>query len=855
MTDGNDGRSVGGDDRPTYVNPSETITVLHVDDEPDFADMTAAFLRRWNERFEVMTATSAEDGLAIIDREAVDCIVSDYDMPDRTGVEFLRTVRDRHGDVPFVLFTGRGSEEVASEAISAGVNDYLRKESGTDQYAVLANRIESVVSRSWAERRLTDHLDRMTDAFYGLDENWRFTYLNERAERVLRRNREELIGRSVWEEFPETVGTELEAEYRETRETEEATVFEYHYPPLDVDFEVHAYPSDTGLSVYFRDVTEQRARRRELRELSERLELALEGGDVGVWDWNVKTDAVTFDDRWAAMLGYDVEELSPDLSTWEDRIHPDDADAVRAALEPHLSGEVDQYQCDHRLRTKDGSWKWIRDRGRVVERDADGEPVRAVGIHIDVTEEKERERDLERYRRIVDEMPESVAIYDADGRFRLVNEHLASVYDEPVESLVGRESPLLKQLRERRADDPFASIVDGDRARFSETNTIELLDGSEEVVDYDLTRLVIDGDFDGVLGIFRNVTESTRREERLERISARLKVLFEDSPDMIDVHDTDGRIVDVNRSLCDALGYDPEELIGMMVWEVDAEIEPETATKLWSDLQVDETVRLETTYRRRDDTTFPVEVHVRRIDLQGGDQFLVSSRDVSERRAYQRRIERENERLDEFASIVSHDLRNPLNVLSGYLGLARETGDPSHFERCERAVDDMERLIDDLLALAKQGKRVGDREDVSLGELVDRCWENVEHDGLTLRNAATRGVSADAGRLQQLLENLFRNAAEHGGSTVTVGDLHDGFYVEDDGPGIPADERESVFKSGYTTSTSGTGFGLSIVESIAEAHGWTVSLAEARSGGARFEFTGVERTEGDDGEELLTDPE
>ncbi len=855
MTGGNDGGSAGGDDRPTYVDPSEAITVLHVDDEQDFADMTAAFLRRWDDRFEVLTATSAADGLAIADRESIDCIVSDYDMPDRTGVEFLRAVRERYGDVPFVLFTGRGSEEVASEAISAGVSDYLRKDGGTDQYTVLANRIENVVSRSWAERQLADHLDRMTDSFYGLNEDWRFTYLNDRAEQVLRRDREELIGRCVWDEFPETVGSVLEAEYREAMETGEPTVFEFHYPPLETYFEVHAYPSETGLSVYFRDVSDRRERQRTLREVSERLELALEGGDVGVWDWNVRTDAVAFDDRWAAMLGYDVEELSPDLSAWKDRIHPDDVDAVRDALEPHLSGEVEQYQCDHRLRTKDGSWKWVRDRGRVVERDADGEPVRAVGIHIDVTEEKERERDLERYRRIVDEMPESVAIYDADGRFRLVNEHLASVYDEPVESLVGRESPLLRQLRDRRTDDPFASIVDGDRDRFSETTTIELLDGTQEVIDYDLTRLVIDGGFDGVLGIFRNVTEATRREERLERISARLKVLFEDSPDMIDVHGTDGTIVDVNRSLCDALGYDPEELIGMMVWEIDTEMEPEAARELWRDLQVDETLRLETTYRRRDGTTFPVEVHVRRIDLQGGDQFLVSSRDVSERRAYERRIERENERLDEFASIVSHDLRNPLNVLSGYLGLARETGDPSHFERCERAVDDMERLIDDLLTLAKQGKRVGDREDVSLGEVVDRCWENVEHDGLTLRNTATRIVSADAGRLQQLLENLFRNAAEHGGRTVTVGDLRDGFYVEDDGPGVPADERESVFQSGYTTSTSGTGFGLSIVESIAEAHGWAVSLTEAPSGGARFEFTGVERTGSDDGEALLTDPE
>ena len=117
----------------------ETIRVLHVDDDPDLADMVAAFLEREDDRITVRTAPSARDGLDLLTEHEVDCIVSDHDMPGQNGIEFLRAVRKERPNLPFILYTGKGSEEVASDAISAGVTDYLQKESNTDQYAVLAN--------------------------------------------------------------------------------------------------------------------------------------------------------------------------------------------------------------------------------------------------------------------------------------------------------------------------------------------------------------------------------------------------------------------------------------------------------------------------------------------------------------------------------------------------------------------------------------------------------------------------------------------------------------------------------------------------------------------------------------------
>lgn len=211
------------------------------------------------------------------------------------------------------------------------------------------------------------------------------------------------------------------------------------------------------------------------------------------------------------------------------------------------------------------------------------------------------------------------------------------------------------------------------------------------------------------------------------------------------------------------------------------------------------------------------------------------------------RIQDQRDRLEEFTRVVSHDIRNPLGVLDGYLELAQETGDPEYFERCRDAIDRMESLIDDLLFLTRKGQTISGREDVHIDEIVQECWSFVHADNADLTVETDRVVSADWGRLQQVFENLFRNALDHGGSDVTVrvGELADGdgIYVEDDGVGIPPDERDKVFADGFSTSDSGTGLGLAIIQQVITAHGWEVSLTESEAGGARFEITGMDAVE------------
>ncbi|GAB6880146.1 hypothetical protein JCM17823_24200 [Halorubrum gandharaense] len=209
-------------------------------------------------------------------------------------------------------------------------------------------------------------------------------------------------------------------------------------------------------------------------------------------------------------------------------------------------------------------------------------------------------------------------------------------------------------------------------------------------------------------------------------------------------------------------------------------------------------------------------------------------------------LETQRERLEEFASVVSHDLRNPLSVAVGNLELARELDGDAADERLERvggALDRMDALISDLLALAREGRTVEETSEAPLRSVAESAWRTVDDANADLVVESDLGiVDCDRGRLQQVFENLVRNAIEHAGDDVTlsIGTLPDGFYVADDGPGVPSEHRDEVFDPGFSTDHDGTGFGLAIVERITKAHGWEVTLAET-DGGARFDFTGVDR--------------
>lgn len=592
------------------MTTSDAIRILYVDNDSDIAETVMTSLEMEDDRFTVVAAQDASEGRDKLSDGDFDCVVSDYEMPSENGIEFLESVRGDYSDLPFILYTGKGSEEVASEAISAGVTEYMQKGTGTDQYAVLANRIENSVDQ-----------------------------------------------------------------YRSTRKVEKT--------------------------------------QRRLEELAEST------GDCR-WMFDSEWDELLFISGYEEVWDRPVETIKNDPLDFLEGVHPEDREDVKRAMNRISAGEA--LDIEYRILRGDDTVGWAWAKGEPIYDVDDGDVVRVAGLTRDITERKEREQELREKSNLLDEI------------FTQVPTHLY-VKDEQA----------------------------------------------------------------------RHIRVSEYHIEREPHLG------------------------------------DPEEFIGKTDEEVLGEVGKETYAE---DLQVIETgqplINKEEYVPAEDKWNLTSKVPW--YDENGEIAGLIGvSRWITKRKEYEQQLERQNERLDEFAAILSHDLRNPLNVAQGRIELIEREYTSENLDAVVRALERMDTLIDEILTLARQGVGAMDITTLSLAELCRRCWQNVETGEATLVVETDQTIRADRSKAKRLLENLIRNAIEHGGPAVevTVGNLAEGLYFEDDGSGIPEDEHDHVFESGYSTTTEGTGFGLSIVAEVAKTHGWNIDVTDSEDCGARFEITGV----------------
>ncbi|QLC33439.1 PAS domain S-box protein [Halarchaeum sp. CBA1220] len=290
-------------------------------------------------------------------------------------------------------------------------------------------------------RRFETVLETMTAAAFLKDTSGRYRLMNQACRDLLGVEEGAVDGVTDEELFPPETAERARADDRRVIETGERIEVEETVPTTEghtvrLTRKAPVYGDDgevTAVCGVSTDITAQKRREEELRRLTERFELAVEGANIGVWDWDMTTDAVDFNENWARMLGHSLEDIDPHLDAWESRVHPDDIGAASDALEAHIAGESEYYETEHRMRTADGDWKWIRDVGEIVERDADGEPVRAVGIHLDIDDRKQYERTLERQRDSL-EVLNQIVRHDVRNALQFVLE-----YGELLDDHVGEE--------------------------------------------------------------------------------------------------------------------------------------------------------------------------------------------------------------------------------------------------------------------------------------------------------------------------------------------------------------------------------------------------------------------------------
>jgi PAS domain S-box-containing protein len=337
---------------------------------------------------------------------------------------------------------------------------------------------------------------------------------------------------------------------------------------------------------------------------------------------------------------------------------------------------------------------------------------------------------------------------------------------------------------------------------------------------------------------------TVRRVDSGAAFPERFREFLEYGTDLVTVVDDDGRVRYESPSVEEVLGYEQGSTVGRSpLGYVHPDDRERVTERFYRALnEPDATPTLEYRYRTADGDWVWLESRTRSLPADASvGHLLINSRDVSERKARERRLTDRNERLDRFASIVSHDLRNPLSVIRGSMEMARLKGDTEPLERGERAVDRIDQLVSELLTLARQGSGIDEPTEFALGGVAREAWDTAGSAEARLVVGADARVRGDRGRLRQVFENLFRNATEHatpdgsdgsrstdGGEnaplTVVVTATGRGFLVADDGPGIDPAHREAVFDPGFTTREDGTGYGLDIVREVVESHGWAIDL-------------------------------
>jgi len=839
---------------------TDPIRVLHVDDDPAFLDVAATLLEREDDRIEVVTATSADEGLDRLDAD-VDCIVSDYDMPGRNGIDFLERVRVSGDDRPFVLLTGKGSEEVASEAISAGVTDYLQKAPGNEQYEILVNRIVNAVeaarTRAWAARQ-------------------------ERINTLIRETNRRLVA----------ADTVCDIESAVCRALTNAALFRFAWiGEPDATGEVVPRTSAGDAADYLDEVTiyhDDRPR------------------GLGPGGRAIRTDALQVaqnipDDpsfeSWhdvAERYGYESVAVVP-LSYGGDRT------GILAiyADGPHAFGEVEL--------------SVLEELGETISRALEAAKTRR---RLESRRTAERVRKERHYRTLVDALPNgAIALFDTDLEYTVVG---GAVFDDLDLSPGDMEAKALTAVHSAEFCESYLQHY---RA---------VLDGAERTFEFEYAGRTFEahvapvrgetGAVDGGIAMTQDVTERVRRQRELRRRERVLRETYEVIADpSLSVEEGVRRLLAVGA---DVLGVrygilsriDGDDCVFEVVHGPDEDGPAEGDTVALAATDCERVVRTGETITVTDVNDDP-DADARTPGIEFDRSCYVGApvvidgetdgtfcfydtvpRDGSfsewevtlvdllsrwvgvalDRYETNDRLRMQNERVREFTSIVSHDLRNPLTVLGGALELAETTGEAEQFDRCRRALDRMQSLVDDLTTLTREGAAVTDTEPVALGWAARACWETVDTGSAELRLDGDATIPADEARLRQLLENLFRNSVEHGstdsrresagdsvehgstdsrpaaddsvehgsadddGLTVRVGVLDHGFYVADDGVGIPEDERDRVFERGHSTTAGGTGLGLAIVEKMAAAHGWTVGVSESDAGGARIDVRGVE---------------
>ena len=612
------------------------------------------------------------------------------------------------------------------------------------------------------------------------------------------------------------------------------------------------------------DITELKRTQESLRKIEEFHSRAIAGANDGLWEMDLKTGAVYRSPRWSLMLGYEVGEIADTREAFLDIVHPDDVEILKSSHTSHIEDNV---PLDYvtRLRHKKGHWVDIRTRGQMTANE-NGEPLYLSGSNMDITDQIAAKSALqeseERFRDFVSSAADRFWELDDQFRYTYISQLKENSERLTGNSVIGKTRWEIvgvdledENWKAHRADleahRPFQNFIY--QRHYPNGGTVWMQASGVPVFNSD-------GTFSGYRGTNLEITLEVEAAKASEESEKKFRALFEMAGDAIMVSDpTNFKFIEVNKLAAEQRGYSVDELAGMNIRDINKVFDAELAQGLRDELARVGELTYETEHKRKDGSSFPVEIRSRLLEIDGKNVVSAIVRDITERR--------EVDRLkDEFVSTVSHELRTPLTSIKGALGLIQSGIGGSMSEQMssmlEIALRNCERLIlliGDILDMEKieAGKIDYDMGQVDVCELVADALEANksygEQYGVSfLFDAPTNGakfqVEGDDARLMQVMSNLISNAAKFSpkGADINISVVRQEdmvrISVSDYGPGIPVKSQSQIFQKFFqadgssTREKGGTGLGLSISKAIVEHHNGSIAFDTNVGKGTTFYF-------------------
>ena len=913
-------------------------SILVVDDDLATRDV----LCRWAEEvgYEVHGAPSAEDALEVIAQTPVDLAIVDLRLPGMDGLSLAQRLLDHDADRPVLLITGYGDLDSARRAIEVGIYQYLRKPYGLEEMHAGVRRglehrrlkLENKAYQQDLERQVAEATSELRSANAQLEEEISERKRIEgelRESESLYRGAIESDGAVVLYQNYQTKAYEFVSEgihdltgyspeefsidlwgsiIQETvpvgplRDLPPDEALRQARADRDTDWQFEMrirtrsgedrwvantatyVVDDEGQVLYslgtLRDITERKQAEEALREAKVRVELVARSPNIGMWDWDLRTNQVYFSHEWQRQIGYEDHELPDTYEEWESRLHPDDRSRVLSALRENLNGSEQDYDVEFRLRHKDGSYRWIVARGAVLVDDTQT-PYRMLGCHLDVTERREAEEALRFERALAQQYLDVAGVMlvalDADRRVSLINPRGCAILGSSKEEILGQDwfETFLPDEDVGEVKQVFDQVISGEVEPVDyHENPIVRKDGAWRMIAWHNSVLRDStGQIVGVFSSGEDITERKQAEERLRESEERFRRFAVASGYGFAMGKLTGQLVYANDATLRIVEEESEEAFTSKTFfqyynsddanRLDQEILPIVLEKgQW----VGEIPLLSAR-----GNLIATEQNIFLIrDEQGTPQMVGNIiTDITERKRVEKEVEGQRVQaagadrlhvLGEMAAGIAHELNQPLNGIrtfaeSTVYGIKNRWDLPQDelaetMESIIAQVDRMTSIIDHMREFSRDSSEVP-AGPFDVGQTLDNAMKllgtQLKSDGIEIQVDVQDGLPRCKGwpnEIEQVLINLITNSRDamldeqsRGGKTqadslLTVSAARQEqppavkLSVSDTGGGIPEEITGRIFEPFYTTKEpgKGTGLGLSIVRNIVDKHDGSVDL-------------------------------